>query len=106
MNNKAKLNYLVDIVIGAGFLLSAISGIALLFTGSGGYQGGRNPHYAQSVLFLTKAAWSDFHTWSSILMVLGVAGHFILHWNWMVKMTKSIFKKSKVKLNRQKEYEI
>lgn len=44
MKNKGKINYWIDIVIGIAFILSAVSGLVLLFAGNGGgYQGGRNP---------------------------------------------------------------
>jgi hypothetical protein len=53
-----------------------------MFNESGGYQGGRNPHYA------VHAVWISIHIWSSIIMSVGVAAHLILHWNWMVCMTR------------------
>jgi len=81
--NKTKTNYIVDMIIGIGFLLSAVSGIVLLLAGSGGYQGGRNPRYMSEVLFPSRSDWKDIHNWSSILMAAGVALHFVLHWNWL-----------------------
>ena len=30
--NKAKINYIVDVVIGIGFLLAAVSGVVLLLS--------------------------------------------------------------------------
>ena len=92
--NKAKINYIVDIVIGAGFLLSAVSGLVLFFAGSsGGYQGGRNPHYAGVVAGMSRDAWKSLHDYSSIVMIVGVLGHFILHWNWLVCMTRNLFRR-------------
>jgi len=90
--NTAKANYVVDVIIGIGFLLSAVSGIVFLFAGSGGYQGGRNPHYMTQMLFLSRDAWKDVHTWSSLVMIAGVALHFALHWKWLVCMTRRLFK--------------
>ena len=82
---KSTINYIIDIIIGLGFLASVITGIFLLFNTSGGYQGGRNPQY------FIHALWIDIHTWSSIIMSVGVAAHLILHWNWMVCMTRKLF---------------
>ncbi len=89
---KAKVNYVVDIVIGIGFLFSAVSGIVLYFAPSGGFQGGRNPHYLSTVLGLGHHSWTELHNWSSFIMTAGVVGHFILHWNWLVCMTRNLFK--------------
>jgi cytochrome b subunit of formate dehydrogenase len=90
VKNKAKVNYWVDIVIGLGFLVSAVSGIILWAVPMGGYQGGRNPFYGREVLFLDNDAWRALHTWGSIAMVAGVLIHLVLHWNWMVCMTRNM----------------
>jgi len=89
MSSKAKLNYAIDVAIGLSFILSALSGLILFYAPSG-YQGGRNPYYLQPVLFLSTHTWSDLHTWSSIAMAAGVGAHLVLHWQWMVCMTKRL----------------
>ena len=89
MSKKAKLNYIVDVVIGLAFILSALSGLVLFFAPSG-YQGGRNPYYMQPVLFLNTHTWDILHTWSSIAMISGVGAHLVLHRDWMVCMTKRL----------------
>lgn len=86
---KITINYIIDIIIGLGFLVSVITGVILFFNTSGGYQGGRNPQY------YIHAIWIDIHTWSSIIMSVGVAVHLILHWNWMVCMTRKLFSQKK-----------
>jgi cytochrome b subunit of formate dehydrogenase len=85
--SKAKLNYVVDFVIGLTFLLSALSGVVLFFAPSG-YQGGQNPYYLQSALFLSTHTWNTLHTWGSMAMIAGVGAHLVLHWDWMVCMTR------------------
>jgi len=42
------------------------------------------------VLFLNTHVWDTLHTWSSIAMIAGVGAHLVLHWNWMVRMTKNL----------------
>jgi hypothetical protein len=88
--NKAKLNYVLDAVIGVAFLLSAVTGVAFLLMGSGGYQGGRNPDFATSLLGISRTAWSDLHTWVSLVMITGVVVHLVLHWKWIVCVTKQL----------------
>ena len=92
MRSKAIVHYSIDVAIMLAFLFSAVSGFVLLFAPAG-YQGGRNPHYAQTILFLSNETWTILHTWGSIAMVAGVLGHLILHWKWMVRMTKNRFRK-------------
>ena len=90
--SRGTLNYIVDIAIGAGFLVSMFSGIIFLFLPSGGgFQGGRNIYFQDSIMGMSRWFLKDLHTCSSILMGIGVLGHLILHWNWIVCMTRNIF---------------
>ena len=92
--NKARINYYVDIIIGISFAVVALSGMILFFAGSGGYQGGRNPRYAQEVLGVSRLLWKDLHDWGGIIMMGGVFLHLILHWKWIVCMTRNLLKRS------------
>jgi cytochrome b subunit of formate dehydrogenase len=91
--NKARINYYVDIIIAISFVLVALSGVILFFAGSGGYQGGRNPRYAQEVLGVSRLLWKDLHNWGGIIMMGGALLHLVLHWKWIVCMTRNLFKR-------------
>ena len=88
--NKAKLNYVLDAVIGTAFALSGVTGVAFLLMGDGGYQGGRNPAFATALLGLSRATWSDLHTWVSLIMIAGVVVHVAFHWKWVVCETRKM----------------
>jgi cytochrome b subunit of formate dehydrogenase len=94
-NNKATVNYVVDLIIMVGFILAAVSGLVLLFAGSGGYQGGRNPRAVQEVLSLSRWTWKALHDWGGIAVVGGVLVHFVLHWKWIVCMTRNLLHRGK-----------
>ena len=94
--SKTRLNYWIDVAIGFFFILSALSGLLLFFYPSG-YQGGRNPYYGQTILLLTTHQWDALHTWSSIGMIAGVGAHLVLHWKWMLCMTRKLFERPKVR---------
>jgi hypothetical protein len=87
---KTKLNYLLDAVIGLAFALSGVTGIAFLLMGEGGYQGGRNPGFATSLLGLSRGTWSDLHTWASVVMIAGIVLHVVFHWGWIVCVTRNM----------------
>jgi cytochrome b subunit of formate dehydrogenase len=91
-NHRATIYYVVDLLIAAAFVLAGISGLVLLFAGPGGYQGGRNPRYAQEIFFLARSGWKDLHSWSGIAMAAGVLLHLVLHAKWIACMTKKLFK--------------
>ena len=93
MKNKARVHYWIDVIIAVGFILTAVSGLVLYLVPSGGYQGGRNPYYGREVMFLAHDAWKALHTWSSLAMTAGVLVHLVLHWRWMVCMTRNSLKR-------------
>lgn len=91
--NKTKLNYWLDIVIGLAFLLSMITGVAFLFMGESGYQGGRNLAFQTTFMGIDREVWKDLHTLSSLVMVGGVGAHLVFHLNWIVCVTKRMLPK-------------
>jgi hypothetical protein len=96
MKKKALLNYWVDVIAGIAFAVAAISGVVLLFAvagGGGGYHGGRNRGYAASVPSLSRWFWKDLHDWSAVLAVIAVLGHFVLHWDWLTCMTRTLLRR-------------
>lgn len=78
--NKTKTNYWVDLIIALAFVVSAISGIVFLLPISG-----------STVLGVSYSMWDQIHTWGSLLMIAGVLAHLVLHWKWIVAMTKKTF---------------
>ena len=85
---KPKINYLVDFFSFVFFVLTAFSGLVIFFfLPSGLLRGG-----IQEFWGMNKRFWVDFHQWTGILFFVLVAVHFALHWEWIVCMTKNIFK--------------
>ena len=76
--NKTKVNYWVDVAIGISFLASAVSGLVFFFDNGTG----------TTSLGLSFRVWDSLHTWGGMIMIAGVAAHLVLHWNWIVGMTK------------------
>ena len=78
--NKAKLNYIIDAILGVLFLIVFITGVLKLPV--------LNLYKVISMQQMTM-----LHDVSGILFGVFVIVHLILHWNWVVCMTKNIFKK-------------
>ena len=78
--NKAKLNYFVDIGLFISFLLVFVTGV-IKFKLFNLYKSFGFPNI------------SLIHDWSGIAMGVLVLIHLILHWNWIVCMTKGFFQK-------------
>lgn len=70
------------------FLGVAKSGIVLyFFLPEGQRRGGW-----QTFLGITKHTWSSIHNWCGLLLIALILVHIILHWKWILEMTKNIFK--------------
>ena len=90
---KTKINYFVDLLMLIFFVINSITGLIIFFflpTGvkRGGYQ---------VFLGIIKQNWVDIHNWSGILLILTIVIHLIIHWNWIVGMTKSLTQKKNKK---------
>lgn len=85
----AKINLVVDLLIGLSFLVTAVSGIYFLFLPTG-YQGGRNPGWDPGLLF-SRTTWDLIHTWAAVVMILAALLHLLIHWRWIVNVTRRFF---------------
>ncbi len=89
--NKAKLNYWIDVGIGVAGLISALSGLVFLLPGD----------VTSGILGVSYKTWSAVHTWSSLAAIIGVGAHLVLHWKWMVAMTKRMLASTSSREARQ-----
>ena len=85
--NKAKRNYYVDVVIGIAFLVTALSALVFLVPLNWiDFSASTTP----TVLGVDFGVWQLLHKWGGIVMLIGVVVHQLLHWKWIVTMTKKV----------------
>jgi hypothetical protein len=87
LSKQTRNNWLIDSVLLIGAVVSMLTGIYFLFLPVGGYQGGRNPMYGVIILF-ERETWDDLHTWFGIAMIVAAVIHIVIHWKWIVNMTR------------------
>jgi preprotein translocase subunit SecY len=85
----AKRNLAINALVGASFLICAVSGIYFLFAPSGGFQGGSNPGWDPMFLF-TRTTWDLIHTWSGVVVSVAAVVHFAIHWRWVQNVTLQV----------------
>jgi cytochrome b561 len=73
------------------FFIVAITGLTIFFFIPRGTKGAGY----QEFIGIAKQDWAFIHQWAGILLVILVGIHLILHWKWIVCMTRDIFKKNK-----------
>jgi len=78
---RATLNYIVDLGLFISFLSVSITGILKL------------PGLARNMGALPFNVITPLHDFSGVVMTILVLLHLVLHWHWIVGMTKNFFKK-------------
>jgi cytochrome b subunit of formate dehydrogenase len=89
LSSQTRNNWFIDLGLFISAVLAALSGIYFLFLPVNGYQGGRNPMYGINILF-DRHTWGDLHNWAGLVMVIIACIHLIIHWKWVVSMTRRI----------------
>jgi len=89
--NRAKINYLIDLILTTLFFAVAGTGLFMYFFIPSGIPRGRYVVY----MGLTKATWLWIHSKAGILIMILVVAHLIPHWQWIIRTTKSFFREGK-----------
>ena len=93
---KATRNYILFVVLFFLGLFQAVSGFVMWLAlphGGGGYgRGGVDVGSNAAFLSLTRDTWRELHDWVAVALLVTIIIHLILHWKWIVYMTKSPFK--------------
>jgi hypothetical protein len=84
-NTRSRFNVGINLLVGLSFLVTAITGIYLLF-----FPGG-NHGIADPLFLFNRATWDLIHTWGAIILVVAAVLHFSIHWGWVRKVTVKIF---------------
>ena len=87
---RAFTNFLVDGVIAAAFLVTAVSGVLFLLPKSWVVSSAAG---SPAMLGVATSSWLSIHDWSGIVMMAGVLLHCALHWRWIVSMTRRTFRR-------------
>lgn len=85
MNRHGYTNVVVDLAVALGFLLAALSGVYFLFVPSGG-------RFTDPGFLFSRSTWDLIHTWSGVVMIVAAVVHFVIHWNWVTKVTAKVFR--------------
>lgn len=100
---KATANYMVDAVLGVAFLGTLVSGLVFLIPTSWiDFTVSTTP----TVLGLGFGFWQNLHKYTGIAIYAGVLTHLVLHFNWIVSMTKKILTPGKQKKGQEPKLEL
>ena len=92
--SKARRYFAVVVVSFVALVLEAFSGFVLwliLPRGPGGSGWGWGGDGGTSFVF-DRQTWLDIHDWTGVALLCFIALHVALHWKWIVRMLKLLFK--------------
>jgi hypothetical protein len=85
MNARGRFNLWVNITVAVSFIVTALSGVYFLFL-----PGGRGT--ADPLFLFNRQTWDMIHTWGAVVLILAAVAHFVIHWNWIVKVSRGVVK--------------
>ena len=88
---KATTHYILTTTMALLSLAEGISGFVLWLAFPRG--GGRGGGGELTFWAVSKNTWIDIHDWVAVALLVVVIIHIVLHWDWIVRMTKSYFKR-------------
>ena len=88
--DKTELNYIIDILMGISFTITAVAGLIIFIFLPSGIKQGSYQHF----LGISKQVWINIHNFSGIILITIILIHLALHRNWIFSITKKIFKKN------------
>lgn len=100
MSRGAKVNVFIDVILASSFVVTAISGLYFHVVGGGGYQAGANP-VRDFTLLSGRATWDLVHIWSAVVLIVAAVVHIALHWRWILKVTRRVFRSILPQFGRQ-----
>ena len=88
MSLGTKINVFVNVLLGASFFVTMISGVYFLFAPLRESRGMTNPAGGPGFGVTT---WELIHTWSGIGLIITAVVHIALHWRWILNVTRRFF---------------
>ena len=92
---KQTLNYLTNLIFFLLMLIETLTGFVLWLVlphGGGGGGGKRGLTLTEETFIWGRDTWLDLHDWFAVALLVVLVIHLILHWKWIVYMTKKVFK--------------
>lgn len=91
---KVTWNYVIDVIFGLLLLGQGITGAVLWSLAPGGfrYRGGLGGD-GGGAFILARQDWRSVHQWLALALAIMFIVHIAIHWQWLVGVTKSYFRR-------------
>jgi Domain of unknown function (DUF4405) len=85
MNSRGRWNLILNTIVAASFVLTAISGVYFLFVPGGRWAAG-------PMILFNRNTWDLIHTWAAVVLISTAVIHIIIHWRWVTNVTGKMIK--------------
>ena len=86
---RATVNFIVDAIAFLAFVCLTVTGFVIKYAPHGRPGGG--PGLSENWLGVPHHAWGEIHFVASVVFVVLVLVHIVLHWTWIKGSVKSMF---------------
>jgi preprotein translocase subunit SecY len=83
MNARGRWNLILNAIVAASFVLTAVSGVYFLFIPAGRWA-------ADPMILFSRMTWDLIHTWAGVALISAAIIHFAIHWKWVTKVTRKM----------------
>jgi len=87
LSRGTQLRLALNVLVGLSFLVTAVTGVYLLFAPSSG--GGHSASSSVTFLF-SRATWDLIHTWAGVAVIVVGVAHLVIHWQWVKNVTRRL----------------
>ena len=93
---RATRNYIVFVILICLGLFQSVSGFIMWLALPRGGGLGRGSGSVSEATFwsLSRHNWADLHDWVAVALLVMIVIHLVMHWKWIVYITKSYFKRT------------
>ncbi len=83
MNSRGRMNLILNAIVAISFLITAVSGVYLLFVPGGRW-------VADPMILFARTTWDLIHIWAGVILTITAIFHFAIHWKWVTKVTRKM----------------
>ena len=84
---RVETRYMVDMIMLIVFIICAVTGFILWYA----FPSGSGRGQWSTFLGVDKYEWITIHDYSSLVLTVTIIIHFVINFNWIIRMTKKIF---------------
>ena len=80
LSRGARLNVALNALVAISFVVTAVTGIYLLFI----------PSHSSATFLFSRTTWDLVHSWAGVVLIVAAVEHIAIHWRWIKNVTRRL----------------